>query len=338
MQYYNHKIPMFFSVLSITISLFLIIAFIGNEKKTREASKQTTKYFPVLTPKNITSHASLPTLTELHKETNKEIYSRYQCAGGGNSQNMHIHNWTINHMQYQSFPCNDPRFRVCLFENICRIKEKLVFFQDQTASAEDSDFLPWKGMVHLGYLNEKFEISVEFNRLPEALMFHPTNLFSFQSPSFSNDLGHLLIDDVMPIFTALDMFDIGNLSLQVAFIPPSWQLTAEQVQNADMLTPWLLTKNETLQGEFFFRSWGKYFFDKDVIFANQFPDNICFKNVLVGHNSAFSHHSSTIARAGYLRRFRDHVVNRIVSRTGKLHLCSYSISLAMHTSRLILVS
>ena len=110
---------------------------------------------------------------------------------------------------------------------------------------------------------------------------------------------------MMPVFFAMDMFDILETDMS---------LYVENFCNASSIYPFTVSEKDRCIK--IYRSLFHHIFDTDKLSMLGPTDQVCFKNLIVGHTSAFSLRTLELARSGFIRRFR----NRVVERAGLTHL------------------
>jgi hypothetical protein len=234
-------------------------------------------------------------------------YSSYQCAGAGGTQRF-PENWKLQRTN-SAFPSGlDRTFTVCKFENICYVDGKLTFFGDPELFPHiPSSIKPWTGMVATSYLKPRsLEITTQLGPMPDSLPLGEHDVYLLQSSSFSDNFGHMMIDDMMPGFIALDMFDLHTDAVRIIMNPGCFF-----EQHWYMNPTYKIPRKEICEKNY--RLWSKYLWDAPIWMEKDTPKNVCFRTAIAGHSSAFSLSSLELARGGFLRRFRDRVYSRLPS-------------------------
>lgn len=100
----------------------------------------------------------------------------------------------------------------------------------------------------------------------------------------------------MSIFFGMDLYDVPENDFDVY---------TDNFCNSSTT----LKHNKTERCLSMYKNLYQYIFDteKKILTSN---DKICFKNLIVGHENVFSQENFELARAGFIRRFRDRIVKR----------------------------
>ncbi len=248
-------------------------------------------------------------------------YSSFQCTGGSQD----FQGWKLQHLP-ASFPtADDIRFRVCILHDVCWIKKELHYFESPSEQllphrfkmaglasqnvkpAPQHDYLGGGSsqFVVPGYLGGSLALRVAQASVPRDVGYDlRSNIHLFDAHSWSDNIGHLLFDNLMPQFIALEMFDLAmhwsssqlsvltDCHLPLPVNNPYWNKPRKSVC-MDLYT---------LFATLLFGSEPRWLLKSD---------DICFRNVIVGQSSAFSLYSMQISRSSSVRSFRDHVLFRL---------------------------
>jgi len=100
----------------------------------------------------------------------------------------------------------------------------------------------------------------------------------------------------MSIFFAMDMYDVPENDMNIY---------TDNFCNSNAVIKY----NQTERCLLMYRNIYRYIFDNDLNTLTP-NDNICFKNLIVGQDTVFGQQNFELARAGFIRRFRDRVLLR----------------------------
>lgn len=236
---------------------------------------------------------------------NSVDFSEYHCTAG--SQWL---KWKATRAANAfNFPdSTDMNIRICHFTNVCWVNKTLVYYLDPylventpdylhptafgssllSLSGHTSGVLGWSPMYILG-------------RRPDHLKFDALiNVHLLGKPSYDGNPGHLMIDTVFPGLIAKEMFgferELGRLIVLGSCDGEElvWWKTNTTVGNICHLN---------------YQNIGRQFYDAAELWLENTED-VCFRNVIAGQQSAFSLKSLELGRATYGRHIRNLIRDR----------------------------
>lgn len=158
-------------------------------------------------------------------------------------------------------------------------------------------------MALLGYLNrEPWAPKFIIGPRPSEFVFDNRSTHLLGTNSFSYNIGHLLIDDILPGFIAMDLFGLSySDSQQILLSNCSNTQTNNAIINPYTLRPAVEDCRQMINEV------NLLFHDHPVMWLSNVEKPICFRNVLVGQSLAFSLYSLELARGVFLRRMRNFI-------------------------------
>ena len=250
-------------------------------------------------------------------EVTKPTYSQVFCTAG--TQYIPCSNLQKT---AEDFPySNSYKRRVCRFQNVCRINGTYYYYYDPKVVNPLLSFTNGK-FLRLGYKSYDWIISSQVGKVPNSIPYSNTTYNLLYETSFSDNFGHFLIDDMLPQLFAFDMWDIPVTSDDVTLVISNFcelkEMTASGlVDIKSPLNPSITRKRACMKK---YKEMLGYIFD----FPLQTNDDVdmCFKYLIAGQSHTFSLNSLTLGRGGFLRKFR----NLIVDRSGLSHLLNTKTS------------
>jgi hypothetical protein len=158
-----------------------------------------------------------PDLMSLRPNTQSNIvttsFSSFHCQGGSQS----FDGWRLQHTA-GSFPsANDASIRVCMLRNVCWHNDTLWFYENQRnplpSRARMTAFN--SNLVHPGYLSGGWAPTVVFEARPIYYEYVNNQTFFLSFRSFDDNFAHLMIDVLLPVFTAATVFDVPMSQAQL---------------------------------------------------------------------------------------------------------------------------
>ena len=243
------------------------------------------------------------------KKNARHHFSSMKCTAGS----QYIPCKRLQKTQNEFPHANSLTRRVCKFENICRINGTFYFYSD-TKSVPLASF---NGkLLRLGYKSHnEWSPVISLSSIPDGIPFSNLTYNLLYETSYSENFGHFLIDDMLPQFFAIDLWDIPTDDFQLIaskFCDLSDATSAGTFDKSSPLNP-NTTRKQTCINKY--NTLYKYIFDAPIQILEETKD-LCFKNLIAGHAHTFSLNSLELARAGFLKRFR----NTIVERSGLSYL------------------
>ena len=168
--------------------------------------------------------ASLPAAARVAAEeaAAPPLYSSFSCTAGSQVFTETVH---LQETQRPWFPAaNDIVMRACRFRNVCLIQNELTYYANPASEAAApplSHIGAFKSsMLYPGYFeqrsNKPSAPKVVLNSLPAALPFAPRErTYLLETLSYPFNIGHVLVDTVMPVFGAADVFGFNLSSAQL---------------------------------------------------------------------------------------------------------------------------
>jgi hypothetical protein len=139
-------------------------------------------------------------------------YSSYHCSGG----NQNFRNWQPNSLGNNTFIAN----RVCMLENVCWTENQFVYFMhpEEAMSPAFIKYFITVEFVKLSHrLHMPWTLAYTHAPIPDEFEYKDDKTWTFTHASFSFNYAHLLIDDLFPILTAMDMFDVDAAFARVVY-------------------------------------------------------------------------------------------------------------------------
>jgi hypothetical protein len=142
----------------------------------------------------------------------KGTFSSFECIGGAQMQIP---------SNYFGFAVDEPKLRTCLFENVCLISQRLIYYENSHLSkAVPKEYLLEgfdEKITHIGVSRDfTFPIHVEHSALPAHLSFDDAPLVFLEANSNNYNYGHYIFDNVFPHFVAAKIFGFAfNSSRQL---------------------------------------------------------------------------------------------------------------------------
>ncbi len=172
----------------------------------------------------------------------------------------------------------------------------------------------WKTLFQSGtWTPSPRTLTVRNTPLPEHIPFDESTLQFYDAHSNSYNFGHYILDNVMPHFIGADQFDLPLQSTRQIFETSCRRFGSQGDRMANTRVPFNASMG-TFRSACLdkINSLWKYFFDFPPLYLEPlYTKDICFSNLLIGQSSTYGLHTIELARAGYIRRFRDFVINRI---------------------------
>jgi hypothetical protein len=200
----------------------------------------------------------------------------------------------------QGFPVADAiRNRVCKLSDVCIINKKFVYYESKDVHPSLRIAAFRGALVKSGYVGDIWAPLISNEPLPSDLEYDSKFIYFYTSNSFDDNFAHLLIDDLFPVLAACNVFNLPTSKVKLIHNSCKNQQwgdkdlcvynrtkTRKQVcfENMDTYSPLVL---------------GSRALDLNDI------DNKCFKELVVGHSSAFSLQAIDLERAITLRSARD---------------------------------
>lgn len=235
------------------------------------------------------------------------LYSSFQCSGGNQKfPDMTPHN--EDSLSYKN--------KVCKLENVCLQGTTMMYFQHpEEAMAPDFVQVQDLNMVMLGIVHDmtpamNFHLTVlPDSPVPGHFEFTDAKTWFLILASFSDGVGHHLLDDLYPVLAAMDIFDVPYEDVGLTYTG------CEILDHFNEVCVYDYTKyrGEVCHDNFDFFS--KLIFDTHAIplgnVMNNKNDVKCFKSLVVGQNYVFNVDTVDKQRAVTLRKGRDLIIKHL---------------------------
>jgi hypothetical protein len=240
-----------------------------------------------------------------HEVKQEPIYSSFQCSGG----NQDFPN--MKPFKNESFSLEN---KLCKLENVCLLKggTKLMYFQHpEETVAPDFVQVQKKNMVKMGITQDimpgnHFWINpVPSTPMPNTLNFSDNKTAFFILASYSDGVGHLLLDDLYPVLAAMDLFRVPMSDVTLLYTGCE---ILDYYREMNVYHP------EKTRGEVcheYFESFSKLVFSTQALRLQELGDARCFKSLVVGQNYVFNVDRVDKQRAVTLRKGRDLIMNNL---------------------------
>jgi len=236
------------------------------------------------------------------KTSDRSKYSSMQCTGG--NQQIHCSQFQKH---FSKFPhANNPRVRTCKFQNVCYINGQVIFYADNSTARNlfnpskftyDDDVKRNKMLISSLHEVPFWSPMVQFSPLPSDIPFSKNNNAFLYETRLASNFGHFLVDDMMSIVVAMDLFNLDEDSI------------GTYIHNF-CNHPLTVKSNDEKRCQLMYENLFGYVFDTKKLTLLNSTEKICFKNLFIGHEIVFGQNNFQLGRAGYFRRFRDRVVAR----------------------------
>lgn len=199
--------------------------------------------------------------------------------------------------------------RMCRFRNVCLVKGRLTYYANASEEAQTPAFarldafganLLYPGVIEqsldsVGQTNEiwagAFAPDILPAPLPRAVGFAPRDrVYLLGSLSFASNYAHLLLDTVMPAYAAALAYD---------FVAPHAQLI--NINTCSTIARW--SPKDIARCDENLNNWLSPFFDLPLISTHDpTTEDVCFRDLIAGHESVFGltgqyHHRAAAIRA-----------------------------------------
>ena len=136
------------------------------------------------------------------KPVEKPRYSSFSCSGG----NQDFRNWKANSLGNNTFIKN----RICLLKNVCWVNDAFHYFvhPEEVRSPSYIQFMDREFVKtsHSKMKAKPFFLTRVFDSIPPDNVFRDNKTWAFSYVSFSFNYAHLLVDDLMPLMLAMELF------------------------------------------------------------------------------------------------------------------------------------
>ena len=235
------------------------------------------------------------------------LYSSFQCSGG---------NQLFTDMKPFNEDSLSKKNKVCKLENVCLLDTNLLYFQHPEESlAPDFVQVQDLNMVKLGITHDiaadlNFQLSVLPNTpLPNHFEFTDAKTWFLILASYSDGIGHLLMDDLYPVLAAMDMFDVSYEDVALTYTGCELLDYYGEVCSYDPTK----YRGEVCHDNYEYFS--KLMFDKYAVPMGNVNHNEqrlkCFKSLVVGQNYVFNVDTVDKQRAVTLRKGRDLIMQNV---------------------------
>uniref|UniRef100_A0A7S4H8E4 Uncharacterized protein n=1 Tax=Guillardia theta TaxID=55529 RepID=A0A7S4H8E4_GUITH len=243
-------------------------------------------------------------------EYNSKTYSSIACMGGVQPYPFKLHSAGFKDDGYGPDAIGQ---RVCRFSHVCWARGQLIYFKDpQTVNFSSWPISHRHGFLHLSYLDvnrnqddlenvKAWSPFVMHESVPRWFQTLDVDLSFLDAPSFGDNFGHFIMDNVVSIMQAASAFghesliDSQVLLLSKCRLPGSLDGTS-RAGNCRK------NYNELM----------RVFFHRPVLHLDELSSSngICFRNLIAGHASAFSLRFQ-YPRSSVLRVFRDYTYRQL---------------------------
>ena len=250
-----------------------------------------------------------------------DVYSSHQCIGGS----QHIPESDLIQQQHQKFPKSvDSQIRVCHFRNVCLNEGKLLYFQKPILRSLPNEFHDLNKFIALGTVRDlgTADVAAKDTRYLEVELVsnfsfpkhaHPHKLGLLDDVSLSYNIGHYLIENVIPHFAAANIFNLDISDGVQVFQNPCHYFGLNNPTEQGF--PTVVMNGTVLDGDIHdiclatITSLYPYFFNHKPLFSEQ-ENMLCFDSAVAGQSSAYGLRSLDLSRAVIIRNARDYIVDR----------------------------
>jgi hypothetical protein len=249
---------------------------------------------------------------DMNGSNKKKVYSSVQCTAGHQT---FPEDWHFYEDDYYSIDN-----RVCMFENICLLDKRLVYFQHEAETdAPDYAKLSFQNNIFLR-LGGLYDIDLQIDVAPkqhidfDKFEYIDDGAWFFSLSSFSFNYGHLMLDDLYSAVAAIDVFDIHRKESHLIYYGCERFAQSDYAQSAQRNNSynldemgsldWLCRKNyETIS---------ELVFGQPAVELSRLDDrNVCFKKLIMGHTNIFRLYVVDKQRAVTMRKGRDMLLNNL---------------------------
>jgi hypothetical protein len=242
----------------------------------------------------------------------KKVYSSVQCTAGHQT---FPEDWHFYEDDYNSIDN-----RVCMFENICLLDKRLVYFQHEAETdAPDYAKLSFQDIIFLR-LNGLYDIDLQIDVAPkqhidfDKFEYIDDKTWLFALTTFAFNFGHLMIDDVHSALAAMDVFNICPEESHLIYYGCERYVKSDFSRTAESSTSYDLDGEGSLDKLCHqnFKTYSKLVFGQEALDLRQLDDrNVCFKKLIMGHTNIFRQYVVDKQRAVTMRKGRDMLLNNL---------------------------
>jgi hypothetical protein len=278
------------------IVLLMIGALIVTASFFRQQHERTFSGLAVLATESNATSANLLLPSMLRNfDLSPGEFSSFMCTAGSQTFPK-----TLQATQRPAFPeADDLILRACRFRNVCLVKGELTYYADPL-EAMAPPYLRAGAlgrMFYEGYYEKSYNISttikVSASMLPAAMSFAPQDrTYLLGALSYPFNIGHVLVDTVMPAFAATDVFDL--------------ELAGVQLLNLRTCSTFATARDSSLnvaRCRSNLDAWAGPFFHHPILAVPELPD-ACYGDLIMGHESAFALSGLYLHRAKVIRDMR----------------------------------
>jgi hypothetical protein len=248
-------------------------------------------------------------------DSRKKVYSSVRCTGG--------HQAFPDDWKFYDEDYTDIGNRVCMFENVCLIQNRMIYFQHETEvnAPNYASFPRDKLFVFLsltGLLNLHIDVAAN-QHVPHAAKYVDDNTWLFTLASYSFNFAHLLLDELYSALAAMDIFDIPYDKSRILYHGCSSHYN--KVNLYDPVNPhqhpYLFEEPVPQICENNMKLYSKLVFGQEAVELSHFDNkDVCFKKLIMGQGYVLSSYFVDKQRAVTLRKGR----NLILKNLGFDHL------------------
>jgi hypothetical protein len=243
----------------------------------------------------------------------KKVYSSVQCTAGHQT---FPEDWHFYEDDYNSIDN-----RVCMFENICLLDKRLVYFQHE-AETDAPDYAKlsfFQNSVFL-FLANIHDLNVQIDVAPKQhIDFDQFEYIDDKSWYFSHstvafNFAHLMLDDLYPALSAMNVFDTPPEESQLlyfgceryTFLGATYTAQSNNSYNLDEEGSWVQLCHQN------YKIYSELVFGQAAVDLKRLDDkNVCFKKLVMGQSKVFPLRVVDKQRAVTMRRGRDMIIKNI---------------------------
>ena len=282
-------------------------AFCAMEENIDETVEELTKQVRQNATTDEMTHHKVEKLENVQEA--EPIYSSFKCSGG---------NQDFHDMKPYDEDSISLKNKVCKLENICFQTDRFVYFQHPEESmAPEFVQIQRKNIVKLGLVQDvvvDFDFYLSIARsiaVPSHLEFDDNKTWFLILSSYSDGIGHHLMDDLYPVLSAMDLFEIPLDDAAIAYTG------CRVLDHYNEKNAYNTSKNRSEVCDENFATFSKLIFDTEAVMLPKVMTSDrpykCFKSLVVGQNYAFNVDTVDKMRAITMRKGRDLVTRHITN-------------------------
>ena len=237
---------------------------------------------------------------------NNHTYSSFRCIAG--SQDIPP-SWILQHTQAGFPTANDYSSRICLMHNVCWVNDHFEYFENNEPGfdvqyVKISSF--GSNFVNGGYFKVPWKFLIKTTPVPFDISYEKDDVFLFVDPSFSDNFGHHLIDDLFPALAAMNIFNIKFSRGSIIYNDCRMSFYANWTSAVNNKPRWILCEKN-------WRIYPKLVFGREAVnLQNEWlGKTVCMSRLIVGQSSALSLRALDFQRAVTVRQGRNAILRNL---------------------------